>query len=63
MSGVDEAIARYLASNPDTNNIVVPAKSKTVASASKGRWTARPRFNGKGTTKFGRFTPGKGLLS
>jgi len=60
---VDAAIAAYLASHGEPGNIVTPALPARAPSASHGRCTARPRFSGKGSTKFGRFTPGKGVMS
>jgi hypothetical protein len=60
---VNAAIAAYLATHGEPGNIVTPALPATAPRGSHERCTARPRFSGKGSTKFGRFTPGKGMLS
>lgn len=60
---VDAAIAAYLATHGEPGNIVTPALPARAPSASHKRCTARPRFSGKGSTKFGRWKAGHGKLS
>lgn len=62
MNRLDAAIAAYLATHEEPGNIVTPAIQQAPVGRSKGPSTARARFSGS-SSKYGRFTPGKGKLS